>query len=114
MPGSTLADLIHKDLGQNRHPRLTFCCINCIHTLPDLAKLEKKYERTQVIGVHSATREQKNTEAIRKAVTANRSTPWSTAHMKIWASFASAPADDRPHRPEGNFVRFASGMEYTY
>src|SRR5262245_21428949 len=21
----------------------TYCCINCIHTLPDLAKLEKKY-----------------------------------------------------------------------
>src|SRR5262245_79464 len=23
----------------------TFCCINCIHVLPDLAKLEKKYEK---------------------------------------------------------------------
>src|SRR5215203_1825683 len=33
----------------------TFCCINCIHTLPDLAKLEKKYEKELVvIGVHSA------------------------------------------------------------
>ena len=31
----------------------TFCCINCIHTLPDLAKLEKKYEKELVvIGVH--------------------------------------------------------------
>jgi thiol-disulfide isomerase/thioredoxin len=33
----------------------TFCCINCIHTLPDLARLEKKYARQLVvIGVHSA------------------------------------------------------------
>src|SRR5262245_40955590 len=33
----------------------TFCCINCIHTLPDLAKLEKKYEKELVVvGVHSA------------------------------------------------------------
>src|SRR5271166_1742588 len=23
----------------------TLCCINCIHTLPDLAKIEKKYEK---------------------------------------------------------------------
>src|SRR5262245_21656341 len=33
----------------------TFCCINCIHTLPDLARLEKKYaDQLVVIGVHSA------------------------------------------------------------
>ncbi len=33
----------------------TLCCINCIHTLPDIAKLEKKYEnQLVVIGVHSA------------------------------------------------------------
>src|SRR5207237_6659148 len=33
----------------------TFCCINCIHTLPDLAKLEEKYgKQLVVIGVHSA------------------------------------------------------------
>jgi len=27
----------------------TFCCINCIHTLPDLAKLEKKYADDVVV-----------------------------------------------------------------
>src|SRR5262249_16655577 len=27
----------------------TFCCINCIHTLPDLAKLEKKFEKELVV-----------------------------------------------------------------
>src|SRR5262245_47805937 len=26
----------------------TFCCINCIHTLPDLFKIEKKYEKEVV------------------------------------------------------------------
>ncbi len=34
----------------------TYCCINCMHTLPVLAQLEKKYEDHPVvfIGVHSA------------------------------------------------------------
>jgi len=34
----------------------TYCCINCMHVLPDLAYLETKYEREPfvVIGVHSA------------------------------------------------------------
>src|SRR5262249_48902060 len=32
----------------------TFCCINCIHTLPDLARLEKKFaNQLVVIGVHA-------------------------------------------------------------
>src|SRR5205814_2297792 len=32
----------------------TLCCINCIHTLPDLAKLEARYPGVLVvIGVHS-------------------------------------------------------------
>ena len=32
----------------------TFCCINCHHVLPDLAKLEEKYKNELVvIGVHS-------------------------------------------------------------
>lgn len=33
----------------------TFCCINCMHIIPDLKKLEAKYpEELVVIGVHSA------------------------------------------------------------
>ncbi len=33
----------------------TYCCINCMHVLPDLARLEMKYgDRLAVIGVHSA------------------------------------------------------------
>jgi DNA-binding beta-propeller fold protein YncE len=48
----------------------TLCCINCIHTLPDLAKLEAKYPNVLVvIGVHTPKfPNEKNTESIRKAV----------------------------------------------
>jgi thiol-disulfide isomerase/thioredoxin/DNA-binding beta-propeller fold protein YncE len=48
----------------------TLCCINCIHVLPDLAKLEAKYPGVLVvIGVHSPKFDnEKNTESIRKAI----------------------------------------------
>jgi thiol-disulfide isomerase/thioredoxin len=48
----------------------TYCCINCIHTLPDLARLEKKYAgQLVVIGVHSAKFDNEKTTAnIRKAI----------------------------------------------
>jgi thiol-disulfide isomerase/thioredoxin len=48
----------------------TYCCINCIHTLPDLARLEKKYaNQLVVVGVHSAKFEnEKESENIRKAI----------------------------------------------
>jgi thiol-disulfide isomerase/thioredoxin len=48
----------------------TFCCINCIHIMPDLAKLEAKYKNELVvIGVHSGKFEnEKDSEAIRKAI----------------------------------------------
>jgi thiol-disulfide isomerase/thioredoxin len=48
----------------------TLCCINCIHILPDLAKLEKKFEKELVVvGVHSAKFEnERDTKSIRKAV----------------------------------------------
>ena len=32
----------------------TYCCINCMHVLPDLKRLEQKYPELVVIGVHSA------------------------------------------------------------
>ncbi len=48
----------------------TFCCINCIHILPDLEKLEKKYpNELVVIGVHSAKfPAEKETKNIREAI----------------------------------------------
>src|SRR4051812_5631393 len=48
----------------------TLCCINCIHTLPDLAKLEAKYPGVLVvIGVHTPKFDnEKDTESIKKAI----------------------------------------------
>lgn len=47
----------------------TFGCINCMHVIPDLKKLEEKYgKELAVIGVHSAKfSNEKSTENIRKA-----------------------------------------------
>jgi DNA-binding beta-propeller fold protein YncE len=48
----------------------TFCCINCIHVIPDLKKLEKKYkDELVVIGVHSAKfLTERGTDNIRQAI----------------------------------------------
>ena len=48
----------------------TYGCINCIHIIPDLKKLEKKYpNELVVIGVHSAKFEnEKDTENIRRII----------------------------------------------
>nr|XP_027114870.1 protein SUPPRESSOR OF QUENCHING 1, chloroplastic-like isoform X1 [Coffea arabica] len=49
----------------------TYCCINCMHVLPDLDYLEKKYKDMPfvVVGVHSAKFDnEKDLEAIRNAV----------------------------------------------
>jgi DNA-binding beta-propeller fold protein YncE len=48
----------------------TFCCINCMHVLPDLKFLEHKYAKELVvIGVHSAKFDnEKETGNIRKAI----------------------------------------------
>lgn len=92
----------------------TFCCINCIHTLPDLAKLEKKYEKELVvIGVHSAKfANEKVTENIRKAVLRYQiqHPVVNDADMKIWdrygvSSWPTLVVID----PEGNYLGTASG-----
>ena len=48
----------------------TFCCINCMHIIPDLKRLEKKYgNELVVIGVHSAKfTSEKDTDNIRQAI----------------------------------------------
>jgi thiol-disulfide isomerase/thioredoxin len=48
----------------------TYCCINCMHILPDLKYLEHKYpNELVVIGVHSAKFDnEKETENIREAI----------------------------------------------
>ena len=48
----------------------TYCCINCMHVIPDLKVLEEKYrEELVVIGVHSAKfATEKETDNIRQAI----------------------------------------------
>lgn len=69
----------------------TFCCINCIHTLPDLARLERKYaDLLVVIGVHSAKFDnEKDSESIRKAVLRYEITHpvVNDASAKIWDAY---------------------------
>jgi len=71
----------------------TYCCINCMHILPDLADLERKYAKEPVtfIGVHSAKfSNEASPETIRAAVLR-----YEIQHavvvdegMKIWRSYA--------------------------
>jgi thiol-disulfide isomerase/thioredoxin/DNA-binding beta-propeller fold protein YncE len=48
----------------------TYCCINCMHVLPDLKKLEEKYaNQLVVIGVHSAKFDaERDSQNIRDAI----------------------------------------------
>src|SRR5262245_12078310 len=48
----------------------TYCCINCMHVIPDLKKLEAKYgKELVVIGIHSAKFDnEKQSDNIRQAV----------------------------------------------
>jgi thiol-disulfide isomerase/thioredoxin len=69
----------------------TLCCINCIHTIPDLAKLEAKYPGVLVvIGVHTPKFEnEKLTESIKKAVLRYevKHPVVNDADMKIWRRY---------------------------
>lgn len=69
----------------------TYCCINCMHVLPDLKRLESKYEKELVvIGVHSAKfPNERVTENIRQAILR-----YEIAHpvvndneLKIWQAY---------------------------
>jgi thiol-disulfide isomerase/thioredoxin len=69
----------------------TYCCINCHHVLPELARLEEKYKNELVvIGVHSAKFEaEKDTENIRRKVAEYRikHPVVNDANMVIWRRF---------------------------
>jgi thiol-disulfide isomerase/thioredoxin len=92
----------------------TLCCINCIHIMPDLAKLEKKYaNELVVIGVHSAKFEnEKNSESIRKAVLRYglHHPVVNDADQKIWSAY---DCNSWPTLvlidPEGNLVGQTTG-----
>jgi len=69
----------------------TYCCINCMHVLPDLEFLEKKYEKELVvIGVHSAKfANEKDSEAIRGAILRYEieHPVINDANMTVWRKF---------------------------
>ena len=92
----------------------TYCCINCIHVLPDLKYLENKYRKELVvIGVHSAKFEnEKDTEAIRRAIVRYEieHPVINDSEMVVWRKFG---ARSWPTvvllDPEGNYCGFLSG-----
>src|SRR5947209_5166791 len=107
---------IHKDL-KGKVVILDFwtlCCINCIHIMPDLAKLEKKYpNELVVIGVHSPKFEnEKDTKSIRKAVLRYQiehpvvndadHAIWDRYDVDAWPTMVLID-------PEGNLVGYAGG-----
>jgi thiol-disulfide isomerase/thioredoxin/sugar lactone lactonase YvrE len=69
----------------------TFCCINCMHILPDLKYLEHKYKKQLVvIGVHSAKFEnEKESENIRRAIVRYEieHPVINDANMTVWRKF---------------------------
>ena len=92
----------------------TLCCINCIHTLPDLARLEAKYPGVLVvIGVHTPKFDnEKATESIRKAILRYEvkhpivndadQKIWTRFGVRSWPTLVVLDAD-------GNYVGYASG-----
>ncbi|MGE0251719.1 MAG: thioredoxin-like domain-containing protein [Dongiaceae bacterium] len=70
----------------------TFCCINCIHVIPDLQYLEHRFgDQLTVIGVHSAKfANEKDAENIRSAILRYgiEHPVVNDANFRIWQSFA--------------------------
>ncbi len=92
----------------------TYCCINCMHIIPDLKRLEEKYAaELVVIGVHSAKfTTERETENIRQAIlryeiehpVVNDSdlTAWRLYSVRAWPTVALID-------PEGKLVGIRSG-----
>lgn len=92
----------------------TYCCINCMHVLPDLKFLEKKYpNELVVIGCHSAKFDnEKDTEAIRRAIVRyeiehpvindSEMTVWRKFNARSWPTLVLID-------PEGQYCGYISG-----
>lgn len=92
----------------------TYCCINCMHVLPDLDYLEKKFDKEiVVIGVHSAKFDnEKESGNIRKAILRYeiKHPVVNDANMVVWRKFGvrawpSLVLID----PEGFYCGYVSG-----
>ena len=86
----------------------TYCCINCIHVLPDLAWLEDRYKDDPflVVGVHSAKfKNEERPDQVRRAVLRYEVEHpvvvdkgmqiWRTMGINAWPSFALIGPDRR-------------------
>ena len=92
----------------------TYCCINCMHILPDLKRLEQKYaNELVVIGVHSAKfLTEQETENIRQAilrydiehpvVNDNQMVVWSRYAVYAWPTLVLID-------PQGKIVGYHAG-----
>jgi thiol-disulfide isomerase/thioredoxin/sugar lactone lactonase YvrE len=92
----------------------TYCCINCMHILPDLKRLEKKYaNELVVIGVHSAKFfTEQESQNIRQAilryeiehpvVNDNRMVIWDRYAVRAWPTLVLID-------PQGKIVYYRSG-----
>lgn len=92
----------------------TYCCINCMHIIPDLKKLEAKYSsELVVIGVHAAKfNNERDNENIRNAVLRygiehpvvadNNFIIWKAYGVKAWPTLVLID-------PEGNIVGSDTG-----
>jgi len=92
----------------------TYCCINCMHILPDLEKLEEKYpDELVVIGVHSAKFiNEKDTEQIRQAILRYRirHPVVNDRDMEVWRSYSvNAWPTVALINPRGKIVAMRSG-----
>ena len=70
----------------------TYCCINCMHALEDIKRLERRFpDELVVIGVHSAKYDaEKNTERIREAVLRHgiEHPVVNDSEMRVWQEYA--------------------------
>ena len=91
----------------------TYCCINCMHVLPDLKRLEQKYPELVVVGVHSAKfNGEQDLDNIREAVLRYdiehpvindyKFELWRAYGIRAWPSFVLID-------PEGYVVGSANG-----
>jgi len=96
----------------------TYCCINCMHILPELARLEAAFpNEVVVVGVHSAKFDEEKLDAnIREAVLRHRirHPVVNDADHRIWEAYrVSSWPSLRVIDPEGNLIAGESG-EVTF